>query len=142
MALLNKLASLEDAHYAGSKLRSIDQPGLVWIAVLLCMILHFLSDDDDDDGVSFDDEDRMPIALIKKLDRGRDSVAGGDGQQTLRLPMRREMMIVIVMMSVFSSAGTLQLNNHRVIRCLNSATRLAMLTSYSDLLEKSKSKSF
>ena len=51
MALLNKLASLEDAHYASSKLRSIDQPGLVWIAVLLCMILHFLSNDDDDDGV-------------------------------------------------------------------------------------------
>ena len=37
----------------------------------------------DDDNVVFDDEDRMPIALIKKLDRGRDSVAGGDGQQTL-----------------------------------------------------------
>ena len=84
----------------------------------------------------------MPIGLIKKLDRGRDSVAGGDGQQTLRLPMRREMMIVIVMMSVFSSAGTLQLNNHRLIRCLKSATRSAMLTRYSDLLEKSKSKSF
>lgn len=95
MALLNKLASLEDAHYAGSKLRSIDQPGLVWIAVLLCMILHFLSDDDDDDGVSFDDEDRMPIALIKKLDRGRDSVAGGDGQQTLlRLAMRAIVMML------------------------------------------------
>ena len=44
----------------------------------------------------------MPIGLIKKLDRGRDSVAGGDGQQTLRLPMRREMMIVIEMMSVLS----------------------------------------
>ena len=37
--------------------------------------------DDDvvvDDG-DYDGDDRMPIALIKKLDRGRDSVAGGDG---------------------------------------------------------------
>ena len=84
----------------------------------------------------------MPIALIKKLDRGRDSVAGGDGQQTLRLPMRSEMMIVIKMMSVFSSAGTLQLNNHGLIRCHESATRSVRLTQYSDLLENSKSKSF
>ena len=66
----------------------------------------------------------MPIGLIKKLDRGRDSVAGGDGQQTLRLPMRREMMIVMMIMmvimmmmmiSVFSNAVTLQLNNRRLM---------------------------
>ena len=42
----------------------------------------------------------MPIGLIKKLDRGRDSVAGGDGQQTLRLPMRSKMMIVMMIMMV------------------------------------------
>ena len=66
-------------------------------AGFLCIILHFLSDDDDDDGVSFDDEDRMPIALIKKLDRGRDSVAAGDGQQTLlRLAMRTIEMMPLV----------------------------------------------
>ena len=48
-----------------------------------------------DDG-DYDGDDRMPIALIKKLDRGRDSVAGGDGQQTLRLPMRTIVMMIYV----------------------------------------------
>ena len=45
--------------------------------------------------LSVDDDDRMPIALIKKLDRGRDSVAAGDGQQTLvRLAMRTIVMML------------------------------------------------
>ena len=42
----------------------------------------------------------------------------------------------------YSSAGTLQLSNRRLIGCLKSATRAERLTRYSDLLEKSKSKSF
>ena len=41
-----------------------------------------------------------------------------------------------------SSAGTLQLSNRRLIGCLKLATRAERLTRYSDLFEKSKSKSF
>ena len=54
----------------------------------------------------------------------------------------RATLMMVTMENI--SAGTLQLNNRRLIGCLKKATRSVRLgkARYSDLLEKSKSESF